>query len=147
MTRLAFLCLPMAALAAAPFAEPAPPVDAEVCVYGGTPSGVMAAVAAARNGHTVSLVDINAHMGGGVSGGLVATDMGDREPVGGLTIRHATGTTKLTVNERDETTPFNFTPVGEFSFNAGTSGFVEITSANTDGRVVIDGVRWVWLGE
>ena len=64
-----------------------------------------------------------------------------------VTIRHAGGTAKLTVNEREETTPFNFTPVGEFSFKAGDSGFVEITNANTDGRVVIDGVRWVWLGE
>jgi hypothetical protein len=62
-------------------------------------------------------------------------------------IRHAAGTSKLTVNERDETTPFNFTPVGEFSFKAGDSGFVEITNSGTDGRVVIDGVRWVWLGE
>ena len=44
----------------------------------------MAAVAAARLGHTVSLVDINAHTGGVVSGGLVATDMGDRKTVGGL---------------------------------------------------------------
>ena len=75
MTRLTFLFLPLAALAVAAFAEPAPPVDAEVCVYGGTPAGVMAAVAAARLGHTVSLVDINAHTGGVVSGGLVATDM------------------------------------------------------------------------
>ena len=64
-----------------------------------------------------------------------------------VTIRHASGTAKLTVNERDETTPFNFTPVGEFTFKAGDSGFVEIANANTDGRVVIDGVRWVWLGE
>ena len=50
-------------------ALPEPPIDAEVCVYGGTPSGVMAAVGAARLGHTVSLVDINAHTGGVVSGG------------------------------------------------------------------------------
>ena len=53
----------------------------------------------------------------------------------------------ITVNEREETTPFNFTPIGEFSFKAGDSGFVEITNGNTDGRVVIDGVRWVWSGE
>ena len=44
----------------------------------------MAAVAAARQGHTVALVDINNHVGGVVSGGLVATDMGDRKTVGGL---------------------------------------------------------------
>ena len=78
MKSLALLLLPIVALAAES------PIDAEICVYGGTPSGVMAAVAAARLGHTVSLVDINAHTGGVVSGGLVATDMGDRKTVGGL---------------------------------------------------------------
>jgi hypothetical protein len=61
-----------------------PPITAEVIVYGGTPAGVMAAVAAARHGHTVALIDINAHVGGVVSGGLVATDIGDRATVGGL---------------------------------------------------------------
>ena len=55
-----------------------PVFKAEVVVYGGTPAGVMAAVAAARQGHTVALVDINAHVGGVVSGGLVSTDIGDR---------------------------------------------------------------------
>ncbi len=33
-------------------------------------TAAMAAVAAARQGHTVSLVDINAHTGGVVSGGV-----------------------------------------------------------------------------
>ena len=66
-------------------AKPAPPVEkAEVIVYGGTPSGVMAAVAAARQGHSVALIDINNHVGGVVSGGLVASDMGDRDTIGGL---------------------------------------------------------------
>lgn len=69
-------------LATAALAEPLPPVESEVCVYGGTPAGVMAAIAAARQGHSVALVDINAHTGGMVSGGLVATDM---EPMGSLT--------------------------------------------------------------
>lgn len=61
-----------------------PPERADVVVYGGTPAGVMAAIAAARNGHTVALIDINSHVGGVVSGGLVATDIGDRKTVGGL---------------------------------------------------------------
>ena len=76
--------LPLFLLATTALAEPPPPVESEVCVYAGTPAGVMAAIAAARQGHTVSLVDINAHTGGMVSGGLVATDMGDRKTVGGL---------------------------------------------------------------
>ena len=49
------------------------------CVYGGTP-----AVAAARHGHSVALIDINNRVGGVISGGLVNTDIGDRKTVGGL---------------------------------------------------------------
>lgn len=64
-----------------------------------------------------------------------------------VTIRHAGGTAKLTVDQRKETTPFNFVPLGEFTFRAGDSGFVEVSNGNADGRVAIDGVRWVWLGE
>lgn len=41
-----------------------PPIESEVCLYNGTPAGVIATVAAARQGHTVSLVAINAHTGG-----------------------------------------------------------------------------------
>jgi hypothetical protein len=63
----------------------APPeeVAAEVVIYGASPSGVMAAVAAARHGHTVALVEMNRHVGGLTSSGLTATDMGDRNTVGG----------------------------------------------------------------
>lgn len=64
-----------------------------------------------------------------------------------VTIRSGDSTAKLTVNQREETTPFNFVPLGEFTFKAGTAGFVELSNGNTDGRVVIDGMRWVWLGE
>ncbi len=64
-----------------------------------------------------------------------------------VTIKHANGTAKLTVDQRKETTPFHFVPLGEFSFKAGDTGFVEITNRDTDGRVAIDGVRWIWLGE
>ncbi len=56
----------------------------DVVVYGGTPAGVMAAVAAARYGLSVALVEPRTHVGGVVSGGLVATDIGTRETVGGL---------------------------------------------------------------
>ncbi|MBX3739710.1 MAG: FAD-dependent oxidoreductase [Akkermansiaceae bacterium] len=58
--------------------------SADVVVYGGTPAGISAAIAAARQGHDVALIDINAHVGGMVSGGLVDTDIGDRATVGGL---------------------------------------------------------------
>jgi hypothetical protein len=59
-------------------------VTYDVVVYGGTPGGVMTAVAAARHGRSVALVEPGAHVGGVVSGGLVYTDIGKRETVGGL---------------------------------------------------------------
>jgi len=64
-----------------------------------------------------------------------------------ITIRHAEGTAKLTVDERTERSPFPFVSIGEFRFKAGGSGFVEITNGGTEGSVVIDGVRWIWRGE
>jgi hypothetical protein len=64
-----------------------------------------------------------------------------------ITVRHAEGTAKLTVDQRKEVTPFPFVSLGEFRFKAGSSGFVEIANGDTDGRVVVDGVRWVWRGE
>jgi len=64
-----------------------------------------------------------------------------------VTIRSADGVKRLTADERTETTPFNFAPLGEYRFKAGDGGFVEITNGNTDGNVVVDGVRWIWLGE
>ena len=64
-----------------------------------------------------------------------------------LVIRCAEGVKKLTIDESKETTPFNFTPVGEFKFHTGESGSVQITNGGTDGAVVVDGVRWVWLGK
>lgn len=61
-----------------------PMVKAEVIVYGGTPAGVMAAVAAARHGRSVALIERHNHVGGIISSGLVNTDIGDRKTVGGL---------------------------------------------------------------
>ena len=62
-------------------------------------------------------------------------------------IKHAGGNSRLTVDQRNETTPFDWTPLGEFDFKAGDAGFVEITNHEADGRVAIDGVRFVWAGE
>ncbi len=59
-----------------------------------------------------------------------AMDQATNTPV---TIRHAGGTAKLTVNQRTETTPFNLVALGEFSFRVGDNGFVEIANGNTDG--------------
>ncbi len=52
-------------------------IDSDVCVYGGTSGGVIAAVQAARLGKSVSLVVVNNHLGGMTSGGLGQTDVGN----------------------------------------------------------------------
>lgn len=57
------------------------PVD--LVVYGGTASGVMAAYAAARDGLHVVLLEPGAHLGGMVTGGLSATDLGQFKVIGG----------------------------------------------------------------
>lgn len=58
--------------------------EADVCVYGGTSGGVMAAVQAARMGKTTVLVEPGRHLGGMTSGGLSAVDIGEPRSVGGL---------------------------------------------------------------
>lgn len=61
----------------------AAPID-DVLVYGGTPSGVMAAVAAARMGAHVALLEPGTQLGGMVSSGLGCTDFGHKAVIGGL---------------------------------------------------------------
>ena len=58
--------------------------DTDICVYGGTSSGVAAAVQAARMGKSVVLVSPDRHLGGLSSGGLGFTDTGNHEVIGGL---------------------------------------------------------------
>ena len=58
----------------------------DVVVYGGTAGGVMTAVAAAREGLTVALLEPGRHLGGMVSGGLGWTDYGKKEVIGGYSL-------------------------------------------------------------
>ncbi|HET9178304.1 MAG TPA: FAD-dependent oxidoreductase [Terriglobia bacterium] len=58
----------------------------DVVVYGATASGVAAAVAAARQGARVALVEPGSHAGGMVSGGLGHTDTGRVETIGGISL-------------------------------------------------------------
>ena len=66
--------------------EPAKPkrIECDVAVYGGTPAGVTAAIQAARMGKKAVLLSFNRHVGGMTSGGLTATDIGNRAAIGGL---------------------------------------------------------------
>ncbi len=63
---------------------PAPQVKQyDVVVYGGTASGIIAAIAAAREGMKVVVLEPKLHIGGMVTGGLSATDIGRRSVIGG----------------------------------------------------------------
>ncbi len=56
----------------------------DLVVYGGTPGGITAAVQAARLGKTAILIEPGRHLGGMTSGGLGATDIGNKGAIGGL---------------------------------------------------------------
>jgi hypothetical protein len=71
------------ALFAAPLHAAAPAASADLVVYGGTASGVMTAYSAAREGLHVVLLEPGVHVGGMVTGGLSATDLGHYTIIGG----------------------------------------------------------------
>jgi len=56
----------------------------DVVIVGGTPGGIMAAIATARGGHTALILDRNQHIGGLPANGLGATDIATRGATGGL---------------------------------------------------------------
>ncbi len=58
--------------------------ESDVCVYGGTPCGVAAAVQASRMGKMAVVVEFGRHIGGLTSGGLGATDIGNKAAIGGI---------------------------------------------------------------
>src|SRR6267154_43655 len=58
--------------------------DYDVVVYGGTPAGISAAVQAVRLGKSVVLVEPGRYLGGMTTGGLGATDIGNKAAIGGL---------------------------------------------------------------
>ena len=60
--------------------------DAEVVVYGATPSGVTAAIAAARAGADVTLIEPTQDIGGMMTSGLSWTDRGDAGVIGGIAL-------------------------------------------------------------
>jgi len=58
----------------------------DVLVYGATPAGISAAVAASREGASVLLAEPGGHPGGMVAGGLSRTDTGNTRTIGGIAL-------------------------------------------------------------
>jgi hypothetical protein len=85
MIRLSALLLVALAVLTAPQRTVAPQ-SFDLVVYGGTAGGVVTAVAAAREGLRVALLEPGTHLGGMVSGGLGWTDYGRKEVIGGYSL-------------------------------------------------------------
>ncbi|QDU99254.1 FAD-dependent oxidoreductase [Lignipirellula cremea] len=85
-TPLAILALGFAFAAALPSApaHSAEPETYDVVVYGGTSGGAAAAIQARRMGKSVILIEPGQHLGGLTSGGLGATDIGNKRAIGGV---------------------------------------------------------------
>jgi hypothetical protein len=77
---LAWLCLALI-LPASVHAEF---IEADVCVFGATPGGIAAAVQAARMGKSVVIAEPGRFIGGMTTGGLGATDIGNKAAIGGI---------------------------------------------------------------
>jgi hypothetical protein len=66
---------------------PVPAVkEVDICVYGGSSAGVMAAYSAKKLGKTVVLIEPGKHIGGLTSGGLGYTDIGNKFAISGLAL-------------------------------------------------------------
>ena len=83
--------------------------SADVVVYGGSASGVVAAVQAARMGKSVIVIEPGKHLGGLTSGGLSMTDTGTKGTIGGVSrefyeriYRHYTQPSAWKFTTRDE---------------------------------------------
>ena len=59
-----------------PVANAPQTIETDVCVYGATPGGIMAAIQARRMGKSAALVEFGRHVGGMTSSGLSKTDGG-----------------------------------------------------------------------
>src|SRR5437763_15892132 len=59
-------------------------MTSDICIYGGTCAGVIAATTAAKAGRSVLLIEPSRHLGGMTSGGLGFTDIGNKLAIGGL---------------------------------------------------------------
>jgi hypothetical protein len=56
----------------------------DLVVYGGTSAGIVTAIQAARMGKTAVLIEPTQHLGGLTTGGLGATDIGNKRAIGGI---------------------------------------------------------------
>ena len=56
----------------------------DIVIYGGTSAGIIAAIQSSRMGKSVLLIEPSQRIGGMTTGGLGATDIGNKEAIGGI---------------------------------------------------------------
>src|SRR5580698_6155874 len=71
-------------LAATAESESQPVTTVDICVYGGTSAGVIAAYSAKRLGNSALLIEPGRQVGGMTTGGLGETDIGNKDAITGL---------------------------------------------------------------
>ena len=59
-------------------------IHSDVCIFGATSAGIAAALQSVRMGKSVSLIEPSNHVGGLTTGGLGATDIGNKAAIGGI---------------------------------------------------------------
>jgi hypothetical protein len=74
----------LAALCGFTFHVGAEVIEIDICVFGGTSAGIIAAVQAKQMGKSVVIAEPGKFLGGLTTGGLSATDIGNKAAVGGL---------------------------------------------------------------
>jgi len=85
-TRRRFIANTLAAATLPVVASAADNDSPDICIYGGTASGVMAAVAAVKQGSSVVMVEPSRWLGGMTGGGLSHVDWGREKAVGGTAL-------------------------------------------------------------
>ncbi len=59
-------------------------MEADICIYGGSDAGVIAAYTAKKMGKSVLLIEPGRHLGSMSSGGLSYTDIGNKYAISGI---------------------------------------------------------------
>jgi len=72
----------------------------DIVIYGGTSGGITAAIQAAREGRTAVLIEPTKFLGGLTTGGLGATDIGNKKAIGGLSREFYTAIAKHYANDQ-----------------------------------------------
>ena len=132
-------------------------VQTDVVVYGATPSGIMAAIEAARLGRRVILLEPTQHVGGMMSNGLGATDEYGNNDYGGLATQFFQGVNSYYNEIPSAANGYAFEPhVAEAEFNSMLGGYAnisvvlgaELSSATMSGATITgltasNGVRYL----